>query len=99
MLAAIPRLRAFALSLCRDPDRADDLVQETIVRACASIGSFRPGTNLNAWLGAILNAWVATILRNRFYSEYRRRWREVEHADGVYRATLMTLPDQLASFE
>ena len=73
MLAAIPRLRAFVLSLCRDPDRADDLVQETIVRAYASIGSFRPGTNLNAWL--------ATILRNRLYSEYRRRWREVE--DGM----------------
>jgi RNA polymerase sigma-70 factor, ECF subfamily len=91
MLAAIPRLRAFALSLCRDPDRADDLVQETIVRACASIGSFRPGTNLNAWL--------TTILRNRFYSEHRRRWREVEDADGVHAATLMTLPDQLASFE
>jgi RNA polymerase sigma-70 factor, ECF subfamily len=91
MLAAVPRLRAFALSLCRSPDRADDLVQETLVRACDGIGSFTPGTNMNAWL--------TTILRNRFYSEHRQRWREVEDADGAQAATLMTLPDQFASLE
>jgi RNA polymerase sigma-70 factor (ECF subfamily) len=91
MLAAIPGLRAFAVSLCRNPDRADDLVQETIMRACGNIGSFRPGTNMTAWL--------TTILRNRFYSEYRRRRREVEDVDGMHAATLMTLPDQVASLE
>jgi RNA polymerase sigma-70 factor, ECF subfamily len=91
MLAAIPRLRAFALALCRNPDRADDLVQETLMRACDNIESFRPGSNLNAWL--------TTILRHRFYSEYRRRWREVEDVDGLYAATLMTLPDQVTSLE
>jgi len=91
MLAAIPRLRAFALTLCRNPDRADDLVQETVMLACGNIGSFRPGSNMRAWL--------TTILRNRFYSEYRRRRREVEDVDGVHAATLMTLPDQVASLE
>jgi RNA polymerase sigma-70 factor, ECF subfamily len=91
MLAAVPRLRAFALSLCRNPDGADDLVQETLVRACDNIESFRPGSNMNAWL--------TTILRNHFYSEYRRRAREVEDADGAQAATLMTLPDQIAALE
>jgi RNA polymerase sigma-70 factor, ECF subfamily len=91
MLAAVPRLRAFALALCRNPDRADDLVQETIVRACDSIDTFRPGTNMPAWL--------TTILRNRFYSEHRRRSREVEDVGGAQAATLMTLPDQVTSLE
>jgi RNA polymerase sigma-70 factor, ECF subfamily len=91
MLAAIPRLRAFAVSLCRNPDRADDLVQETIMLACGNIGSFTPGSNMPAWL--------TTILRNRFYSEYRRRSREVEDPNGPHAATLMTLPDQVASLE
>jgi len=48
MLAAIPSLRAFAISLSRNTDYADDLVQDTIVRAWAAIDRFEPGTNLNA---------------------------------------------------
>ena len=51
-------------------DRADDLVQETLLRALANINSFQPGTNMSAWL--------FTILRNLFRSEYRKRRREVE---------------------
>jgi RNA polymerase sigma-70 factor (ECF subfamily) len=74
MLAAIPQLRAFATSLTNNTDRADDLVQDTILRAWANIDKFEPGTNLNAWL--------FTILRNLFHSEYRKRKREVEDADG-----------------
>ena len=58
ILAAIPSLRAFAISLSGNVDRADDLVQETILRALANIQSFQPGTNLPAWL--------FTILRNLF---------------------------------
>ena len=61
MLAAVPNLRAFAISLCGDVDRADDLVQETLLRAMANIGSFQPGTNMSGWL--------FTILRNQFRSE------------------------------
>jgi RNA polymerase sigma-70 factor (ECF subfamily) len=86
VLAAIPHLRAFATSLTGNRDRADDLVQDTIVRAWANIDRFERGTNLNAWL--------FTILRNHFHSEYRKRKREVEDADGSYAARLKTHPDQ-----
>jgi len=60
MLVAVPRLRAFAISLSGQGDRADDLVQETLLRAMANINSFKPGTNMIAWL--------FTILRNQFRS-------------------------------
>src|ERR1700675_906488 len=86
MLSAIPNLRAFAISLSGNVDRADDLVQETILRALANIDSFQPGTNMSAWL--------FTILRNLFRSEYRKRRREVEDADGSYAEALTSLPDQ-----
>jgi RNA polymerase sigma-70 factor, ECF subfamily len=89
MLAAIPRLRAFAISLSRSPDRADDLVQETLLRACANIAQFQHGTKMEAWL--------VTILRNQHYSEHRKRRREVEDVDGIYAETLVTHPNQLAT--
>src|SRR3954452_20547075 len=86
MLAAVPSLRAFAISLSGNMDRADDLVQETLLRAMANIQSFQPGTNLSAWL--------FTILRNLFRSEYRKRRREVEDPDGGYAETLRSHPEQ-----
>ena len=86
LLAAIPAMRAFAISLSGKPDRADDLVQETLMKAWANLSSFVPGTNLRAWL--------FTILRNIFYSQYRRRKREVEDADGHMAAGLSTAPEQ-----
>jgi RNA polymerase sigma-70 factor, ECF subfamily len=86
MLAAVPSLRAFAISLSGNVDRADDLVQETLLRAMANIDSFQPGTNMSAWL--------FTILRNLFRSEYRKRRREVEDADGSYADTLKSQPEQ-----
>ncbi len=86
MLAAIPNLRAFAISLTNNPDRADDLVQDTIVRAWGNIDRFQPDTNMRAWL--------FTILRNLFHSEYRKRRREVEDSDGAYAAKLSVRPDQ-----
>ena len=64
----LPELRAFARFLARDPVAADDLVQDTVVRALAALGQFRPGTNLKAWL--------FTIERNAFYEGARRRRRE-----------------------
>ncbi len=86
VLAAVPSLRAFAISLCGNVDRADDLVQETLLRALANINSFQPGTNMSAWL--------FTILRNHFRSEYRKRRREVEDGDGRYAETLKSHPEQ-----
>ena len=75
-LAAIPSLRAFGMSLTARADRADDLVQETLMKAWKHHDSFQPGTNMKAWL--------YTILRNEFYSNLRRRKREVEDANGFY---------------
>jgi RNA polymerase sigma-70 factor, ECF subfamily len=91
MLAAIPHLRAFAVSLTNHPDRADDLVQDTILRAWANSDRFERGTNLNAWL--------FTILRNLFHSEYRKRKREVEDGDGAFAARLKTHPNQQAHLD
>src|SRR3954451_13560496 len=86
MLAAIPSLRAFAISLTYNVDAADDLVQETIVRAWAAIERFEPGTNLSAWL--------FTILRNSFLSQFYKARRQVEDGDGSYAARLRAPPEQ-----
>ncbi len=86
MLGVVPSLRAFAMSLCGNVDRADDLVQETLLRAIANINLFEPGTNMSAWL--------FTILRNLFRSEYRKRRREVEDSDGRYADSLKSHPEQ-----
>src|ERR1700687_771454 len=91
VLATVPSLRAFAISLCGNIDRDDDLVQETLLRALAHIDSFQPGTNMPAWL--------FTILRNLFRSEYRKRRREVEDADGSYAETLKTHPEHTSHIE
>src|SRR5258708_4168329 len=91
VLATVPSLRAFAISLSGNVDRADDLVQETLLRALANIDSFQPGTNMSAWL--------FTILRNLFRSEYRKRRREVEDAEGHYAETLKSLPEQTSRVE
>ncbi|MBN8919350.1 MAG: sigma-70 family RNA polymerase sigma factor [Rhizobiales bacterium] len=91
VLASVPSLRAFAISLCGNVDRADDLVQETLLRALANINSFQPGTNMSAWL--------FTILRNLFRSEYRKRRREVEDADGSYAESLKSQPEQNSRVE
>src|SRR3954453_7880512 len=86
MLAAIPSLRAFAVSLSHNLDAADDLVQDTILRAWKNIDRFEVGTNLNAWL--------FTILRNGFYSQHRKKRREVEDPDGFFAGRLRTAPEQ-----
>lgn len=86
MLGTIPSLRAFAFSLCGNADRADDLVQETLMKAWINQNSFTQGTSMSAWL--------FTILRNVFYSEYRKRRREVEDAEGSMAARLVSVPEQ-----
>lgn len=91
LIAAIPSLRAFAVSLGGARGWADDLVQETLTKAWANLHTFRPGTNLTAWL--------FTILRNEFYSQLRKRRREVEDADEAYSSQLAVAPQQLAQID
>jgi RNA polymerase sigma factor (sigma-70 family) len=91
LVKALPMLRTFAISLTANPTRADDLVQETMVKAWANRERFTPGTNFTAWL--------FTILRNHFRSEYRKRRREVEDADGSYADSLKSHPEQQGHVE
>ena len=67
----IPHLRAFARGLCGRPDMADDLVQETMLKAWAAQDRFEPGTSMRAWTFVILrNAYLTDMRRNRFRGEY-----------------------------
>jgi len=91
LLAAVPFMRAFARSLCRDPEQAEDIAQETILKAWQCRGQFQPGTNLRAWL--------STILRNRYYSGQRRlKWRAEFDAEAIER-TLMAPDDPAMNVE
>ena len=67
IVSAVPSLRAFAVWLCGDHSRADDLVQETLEKALASKGSFTEVSSPKAWL--------TTILRNSYRTNYRKRRR------------------------
>ncbi|MDR3511095.1 MAG: sigma-70 family RNA polymerase sigma factor [Caulobacteraceae bacterium] len=80
VLALTPALRAFAWSLCHDAAEADDLVQETLLKAWSHRDRFEPGTNLRAWL--------FTILRNTFYTALSHRRREVRDEEGQFAAGL-----------
>jgi RNA polymerase sigma-70 factor, ECF subfamily len=91
LIASLPKLRAFAVSLIGNPDRADDLVQDTIMKAWAKQDSFELGTNIKAWL--------FTILRNEFYSQMRKRGREVQDSDGIFTEQLSVHPAQYGSLD
>src|ERR1700753_3908612 len=86
VVALIPALRAFAWSLSHNGSDADDLVQDTLIKAWTNRDKFEPGTNLRAWL--------FTILRNTYYTAAVRRRREVRDETGKYAATLATGPTQ-----
>jgi RNA polymerase sigma-70 factor, ECF subfamily len=64
----IPRLRRYARALTRNPERADDLVQDTLVRALAKQHFWQPGTNIRAWL--------FTLMHNQNVNTVRRAIRE-----------------------
>jgi len=81
----LPALRAFAISLTRNIASADDLVQDTIIKAWSNIDKFALGTNLQAWL--------FTILRNTFYSNLRKNRREVADPEGIHAQRLFVRPD------
>jgi RNA polymerase sigma-70 factor (ECF subfamily) len=80
----LPSMRAFARSLTRNASAADDLVQDTVVKAWSNIDKFEAGTNMRAWL--------FTILRNTFYSLRRKRSREVADVDGAMAGQLSEKP-------
>lgn len=86
MIRLVPALRAFARGLCRNRDLADDLVQESMMRAWAARDTFAPGTNFRAWM--------YTILRNEFYSVARKRKREVTLDPEFAEQTLVQAPAQ-----
>jgi RNA polymerase sigma-70 factor (ECF subfamily) len=86
VVGLIPALRAFAWSLSHNGSDADDLVQDTLIKAWTNREKFEPGTNLRAWL--------FTILRNTYYSAVLRRRREVRDETGEYAETLKTPPTQ-----
>ena len=75
-----------ALRLTGNGHRAEDLTQDTLLKAWANRDSYKPGTNLRAWL--------FTILRNTFYSELRKRRRQVEDIDEVAALSLAEEPRQ-----
>lgn len=86
IVALIPSLRAFAWSLSRNASDADDLVQETLIKAWSNRDKFQRGTNLRAWL--------FTILRNTWYSAVGKRKREVRDEDGSFAETLTSPASQ-----
>lgn len=75
LVAILPDLRGFARGLCREYDRADDLVQDAVVRALAAMDQFQPGSNFKAW--------TFTILRNLYVSGFRDRRIRFEPLDEV----------------
>jgi len=101
----VPHLRAFARGLCGRPDMADDLVQETLLKAWAAQDRFEPGTSMRAWTFVILrNAYLTDMRRNRFRGEYDETVAEriltapagqeqPIHLSDIHRA-LLTLPPE-----
>jgi len=91
LLALIPYMRAFARSLCRDSTQADDLTQESLIRALKAQASYESGTNLKAWLFA--------IVRNQFYSDKRRSWRAPSLDQRMAEETLVAVSRPDAGLE
>lgn len=85
LVTHLPALRAFALSLTRNRATADDMMQDTVLKAWSNMDKFEPGTNMRAWL--------FTILRNNFYSSRRKLNREVADVDNAFSDTLSVKPD------
>jgi RNA polymerase sigma-70 factor (ECF subfamily) len=91
IVAIIPQLRAFARSLCRNATEAEDLAQEAVARAWVNRGRFEMGTNIKAW--------AFMILRNQFYSDKRRSWRNVPLDPDVAAQTLVAIDSPSGNLE
>jgi RNA polymerase sigma-70 factor (ECF subfamily) len=85
LVALIPHLRAFARTLCGDATAADDLAQDAVMKAWDARSSFQIGTNMKAW--------TFMILRNQFYSEKRRSWRQTQLDQEAVERTLVATDD------
>ncbi len=85
LVALIPQLRAFARTLAGDPTAADDLAQDAMMKAWDARASFELGTNMKAW--------TFMILRNQFYSEKRRSWRQAQLDQDAAERTLVAVDD------
>jgi RNA polymerase sigma-70 factor (ECF subfamily) len=88
LVALIPHLRAFARTLTGDPTAADDLAQDAMMKAWDARASFEMGTNMKAW--------TFMILRNQFYSEKRRSWRQSQLDQEAAERTLVAIDDPAA---
>ena len=88
LVALIPHLRAFARTLTGDPTAADDLAQDAMMKAWDARASFEMGTNMKAW--------TFMILRNQFYSEKRRSWRQTQLDQEAAERTLVAIDDPSA---
>jgi RNA polymerase sigma-70 factor (ECF subfamily) len=85
LVALIPHLRAFARTLAGDPTAADDLAQDAMMKAWDARASYQMGTNMKAW--------TFMILRNQFYSEKRRSWRQTQLDQEAAERTLVAVDD------
>jgi RNA polymerase sigma-70 factor (ECF subfamily) len=85
LVALIPQLRAFARTLTGDATAADDLAQDAMLKAWDARNSYQMGTNMKAW--------TFMILRNQFYSEKRRSWRQTQLDPEVAERTLVATDD------
>ncbi len=85
LVALIPHLRAFARTLAGDAASADDLAQEAMMKAWVARDSYQMGTNMKAW--------TFMILRNQFYSEKRRSWRQTQLDQDAAERTLVAVDD------
>src|SRR5271170_1128555 len=85
LVVLIPHRRAFARTLCGDPAAADDLAQDAMMKAWDARASFQMGTNMKAW--------TFMILRNQFYSEKRRSWRQSQLDQEAAERTLVAVDD------
>jgi RNA polymerase sigma-70 factor (ECF subfamily) len=66
LVAFLPNLRRFAISLCRSREIADDLVQTACERALANAASFQQGTRFDAWMFRILrNLWIDEVRKKK----------------------------------
>jgi RNA polymerase sigma-70 factor (ECF subfamily) len=87
LTACLPRMRSFARFLCRREDLADDLVQDTVVRALTAAHQFQPGSNFKAW--------IFTIMHNQNISNFRRKRPQITSTEVDNPGSCQIAPNQI----